>query len=375
MELKSLIASNYQRVITERKEWSQEILSMLRSGACEVYIWGIGNVGQLFYKYIKGYGAKISGFVDSDSEKQGTTIDGIMIISPEDLSLKINPTVIIGTAMYSCEIWEKLNAMGIHRILDAMDLMVNSMADNLKENDANIASEKIGTTFNLLEDAESREVFRRHIEGFFSFSKGFNKPSYFHDLCRPNQYFPDDIMFFSSDDVCVDCGAYIGDTLSNFVKFRKPFEHYICYELSKKNFFELQRQINIMTKETVEGTISLYNFGVSDKDQTIRYKDDDSSTTCSQDGIVGHLVCMDDHLKNKRVSFIKMDIEGMEMSALRGANKIIRVNKPKLAICVYHKVSDFWDIPLYIHSLNPRYKMYMRQHTPHWPETVCYAIP
>jgi hypothetical protein len=70
-----------------------------------------------------------------------------------------------------------------------------------------------------------------------------------------------------------------------------------------------------------------------------------------------------------------MDIEGAEPNALRGAAGIIRAQRPKLAICVYHDFRHLWEIPLYVKSLNPGYKLYLRHHTPLEYETVCYAVP
>ena len=69
-----------------------------------------------------------------------------------------------------------------------------------------------------------------------------------------------------------------------------------------------------------------------------------------------------------------MDREGSEMSALRGAKKCISSSHPRLAICLYHKPEDIWEIPLYIKNLNPDYKIYIRHHTDLMNETVCYAV-
>ena len=78
----------------------------------------------------------------------------------------------------------------------------------------------------------------------------------------------------------------------------------------------------------------------------------------------------------ERVTFIKMDIEGAELESLKGAGRIIiREQKPKLAICVYHKKEDIFDIPEYILSLNPKYKLYLRHYTLGEWDTVLYAIP
>lgn len=98
--------------------------------------------------------------------------------------------------------------------------------------------------------------------------------------------------------------------------------------------------------------------------------------TKETDGIIEiPVVKMDEVLSGKRVTFIKMDIEGSELRALKGAEDIIRKQKPKLAICVYHKPEDIWEIPGFIQSLRNDYKFYFR-HYCYWGtgETVMYAI-
>jgi hypothetical protein len=88
------------------------------------------------------------------------------------------------------------------------------------------------------------------------------------------------------------------------------------------------------------------------------------------------LVSLDDFLSEKEqreITYIKLDIEGAELEALKGMKKIIATCKPKLAICIYHKPTDLWTIPLFIRSLNPSYKLYIRQHD-RVHETVCYAL-
>lgn len=82
-----------------------------------------------------------------------------------------------------------------------------------------------------------------------------------------------------------------------------------------------------------------------------------------------------DHLlKNEKVSFIKMDIEGAEMEALKGAAEVIKANKPGLAISIYHKPNDFYEIPLYIMALVPEYRLYVRHHSCFFADTVLYAV-
>ena len=73
------------------------------------------------------------------------------------------------------------------------------------------------------------------------------------------------------------------------------------------------------------------------------------------------------------VDFIKMDIEGAELSALKGAKDTIIKHKPTLAICVYHRLEDFYEIPEFLSGLNLGYKFYLQHATVHGDETVLFA--
>jgi len=77
----------------------------------------------------------------------------------------------------------------------------------------------------------------------------------------------------------------------------------------------------------------------------------------------------------ERVDFIKMDIEGYELKALRGATKTICRSRPKLAISVYHRAADLYEIPTFIDRLGLDYKLYLEHYTIHAEETILYAIP
>jgi hypothetical protein len=74
-----------------------------------------------------------------------------------------------------------------------------------------------------------------------------------------------------------------------------------------------------------------------------------------------------------RLDFIKMDIEGAEMMALRGATETLKRFKPVLAISVYHKLIDFYEIPQEIDKLGLGYKFYFQHSALHGDETVVFA--
>jgi hypothetical protein len=84
---------------------------------------------------------------------------------------------------------------------------------------------------------------------------------------------------------------------------------------------------------------------------------------------------LDDILNGEIPTFIKMDIEGSEPDALIGATNRIKESQPVLAISVYHKQSDIWEIPLLIKSLSDNYSFFLRSHRDESWDLVCYAVP
>jgi hypothetical protein len=100
-----------------------------------------------------------------------------------------------------------------------------------------------------------------------------------------------------------------------------------------------------------------------------------NSAIDSEGGEEVQVTTIDKELQGKKVTFIKMDIEGSELEALRGAKNVIMKNRPKLAICIYHKPEDIWEIPSIIMQYYPGYKFYLRHYSLTDSDTVLYALP
>ena len=83
---------------------------------------------------------------------------------------------------------------------------------------------------------------------------------------------------------------------------------------------------------------------------------------------------LDGLLGSERVTFIKMDIEGAEVEALKGAKEIIQRDRPKLAISAYHRAEDIVNIPILVKEFVPDYHLYFRHYSNDVNETVLYAV-
>ena len=192
-----------------------------------------------------------------------------------------------------------------------------------------------------------------------------------------NQYFDKDIMQFTDHEVFVDCGGFVGDTTEMFISRIRNFSRIYSYEPENGNYEKAERYLSTWEHQ-VYHKITLRNTGVGKESATLKISSGGAGSHISQTGDQEvHIVSLDEDI-SEPVSFIKMDIEGFELDALAGAKNHILAEKPKLAICVYHKPDDLWQIPEYILQLNPTYKLYLRQYkyddgqNP-W-ESVLYAI-
>ncbi len=186
------------------------------------------------------------------------------------------------------------------------------------------------------------------------------------------QYFDPTVSVCKKECVYVDCGALDGYTAARFmlrcpsykrIYVYEPIEKY--YQECTENIGELQAENIVLRKAAVYEKNTILHFNINIKGSS---KADESGEIAVQG------VALDEDIIEP-VGFIKMDIEGSEKAALRGAERHIRNEAPMLAICVYHRPCDMREIPLMIRDMNQGYRFFLRHHQYNPNETVLYAIP
>jgi FkbM family methyltransferase len=184
----------------------------------------------------------------------------------------------------------------------------------------------------------------------------------------------------NKDDVVLDVGGCWGDTALFFAnKIGKNGKVY-SFEFIPNNISIFEKNINL--NPHLKDQIVLISSPVSNKSgNKIFYKDNGPGSQVKLEPFVGSTgtattISIDDFVEQNnlsKVDFIKMDIEGAEPFALNGAINTIKKFKPKLAIAIYHSMSDFVEIPKWIVDLNLGYKLYLDHYTIHSEETVIFA--
>lgn len=234
------------------------------------------------------------------------------------------------------------------------------------ENEFSQNKEKYEWIYSLLQDDNSREVFKKlvsfrleydiaHLEGF----------TWKEDV----QYFEDFLNLDADGETFIDVGCYNGFTSLEFIKRAPNYSAIHVFEPESDNYQ------NCLSSLSDHKNVHFHNFGLSRNKATLKLDAQGSGSRVSEDGTVSISVDKLDDVLSDAPTFIKMDIEGEEMAAIEGARNTIIKHHPRLAISVYHKPGDFWQIPKLVLSMRDDYDIYMRHYTECIYETVMFFMP
>lgn len=187
------------------------------------------------------------------------------------------------------------------------------------------------------------------------------------------QYFDPDIMKLEDEEVFVDAGCF---DLATSLALRRRCKHVkkvYAFEPDPQNYQVCLRQIE---KEAF-WEVELLPYGIWSKRCRLHFNATsgvDSAVSENGEFAITATTIDETIAPEDRVTTIKMDLEGSEQEALRGARETILRDRPKLAVCIYHGLEDMTEIPLYIKELVPEYKIYIRHYSNCDSETVLYAV-
>jgi FkbM family methyltransferase len=371
--------SNYLDEILKRKEFSIDKIKKEIKSSKHVCVFGIGAISYPIISSIKNFtDIKIDFLSDNDQTKWGKTFHGdLKCVSPAELEQYKDDIAILITTQHYKKIYAQLLEKGFKKIFAITEYRL--LNDAYFKNKQNIQTIKNNALkgMDILEDERSKEIMFTLIKNWFDFD--VDKVGY-EEIFTNDQYYPAGIIKLSDKEAFVDVGAYNGDTVFDFLKrTNNKFDSVFAFELDKKNFKEMEAAIDKLDVN-LKKKIKVYNLGLLDEEKNVYYETGGSGMQSTFINVIntasdsGKTVRLSDVIKNEKVTFLKMDIEGSEPQALSGAEEIIKKQKPKLAVCVYHKPEHLWEVPLYIKKIVPEYRIFFRHHTPLEYETVCYAV-
>ena len=347
-----------------------------------IYIYGAGVYGRFLFQAFEhlGYSLQIKAFViDVNSDR--TELFGVPILNFDQVNFSNEDIVVVGVqnssriianlenrkikyieADYDCEFYQNNLMYSVYKCIEVSSISdmcgkITQYYEGCLGNENDILS--------LYEEDISRSIISNRLEFYKTGDVAYI------DMIPVNykQYFQENYYHLSDQEVYVDCGAFDGDSINSFYGFTNgKYKKIIGIEPDKISFNKLvESSKNYHNIELFECATGSENTVVCFESKGVL------GSTVSDAGEPVEVKKLDDLLKDQRVTLIKMDIEGAELDSLIGAQELIKRCKPKLAVCIYHKMDDIIKIPKYIKELVPEYQFKVRQHSKSMLETVLYA--
>lgn len=179
----------------------------------------------------------------------------------------------------------------------------------------------------------------------------------------------------AAQEIFVDAGGFDGETTERFLQWCKGNGYAYCFEADLGNIAAIQKNFAGYNKREIVPKALWSETRILSMHMKGSPGSSVSPETNGGDVQAVEAIALDDFLKGSPVTFLKMDIEGAELEAIRGARGAISQQHPKLAISVYHKPEDIWILPKQILEYYPEYRFYLRHYSFGWYDTVLYAVP
>ncbi len=379
-ELEALLSESVSAAVERERSAFEQQTSRFDSN---LVLAGAGNFGRRVLKALRQEGIEPLAFVDANEKLWSTRIDGLEVLSHAEGARRHGKTATFCVTIWGgegmdtmAELMRPLRNLGCVSVIDFGPLAWRLKASLLPHYSLDLphkvllSAEDVRAVFDLWTDDASRAEYVAQVRWRLRLD--------FDNLPLPVKeriYFPNDLYRLTHDEVFVDCGAYSGDTIRDFLALcRGNFRRAYAFEADPQNFQKLERFVGGL-EPAVGSRIQASARAVSDRAGELRFSaTGTAASAAAAEGVAVACVPLDDE-QIECPTIIKMDIEGSEVAALQGAAGLIKQHTPVLSVCVYHSQDHLWRIPLQIAAANDAYRFYLRPHLRASWDLVTYAIP
>jgi FkbM family methyltransferase len=172
-------------------------------------------------------------------------------------------------------------------------------------------------------------------------------------------FLPKKALKFLDNKDFIDCGAYIGGSAIIFEKYYNPRKIY-AFEPEKENYAHM---LNAIKFNDLKKVVPI-EIGVGSKEEKVSFLPMQSLSKVISDDSDNkiEISTLDKYVfdRNLDVGLIKMDVEGFELNALKGAERTINQFKPVLSLSIYHNAEQFINVIKFVKELALDYKIIIR---------------
>lgn len=348
--------------IKEKNVWDY-----LKETSLPIVLYGMGNGTDMVMEKLNEIGVKASEVFASDEFVRGHSFRGYKVIKYSDVCEKYDDFVIVVCfAVHDDAMLEKIRKMSQEHTLFAPNVpIVNDgvfTREFIEEHDS-----EFDEAYSLLSDDFSRQSYIDILD-----FKVSGKVEYLFNCQKSKDEIYSEYLALGKDEIFMDLGAYDGDTVREFLQATdSQHEKIIAVEADEKNYKKLTDKTSGVER------IETHNLAVWNKKETLFFekKKGRNSKLSSAGQVEVQADSVDNILYGRKITVLKMDIEGSEEMALDGAVKTIQTYNPKLYVCAYHRNDDMFRLPLKINGIQKGYKFYFCHHPyiPAW-ESNFYCV-
>ena len=328
-----------------------------------IILYGMGNGADKVLDELEKRNIKAAGVMASDDFCRYQEYRGFTVQKQRDFERKFDDFIIalcFGTSLP--------NVMAhIRHVAEQHRLLIPNIpvaGENIMD-DRFIAQyrQEIERAYSLLADEPSRKVFKGALDFYYTGELKYldtiegDKDEVFANILRLR------------NERYLDLGAYRGDTVDEFLHYTDGYQSITAVEPNPKNHKKLCEHLADI------GNATALNAGIADRvgTMTISKKAGRMPVLGDTNGVEIPVTTVD--RIDCSPTYIKIDIEGMELKMLSGAERILRTMKPKLNLAAYHRTEDFFSLINRLHEINPDYRIYLRKHPyiPCWDLNI-YAV-
>lgn len=362
----------------------------LRARACRdldgapLVLYGAGNLGRMVLARLRRIGVEPVAFADDTPSKQGRTIDGLPVLPPAEAVERFGARAVFAVTILNpfasyLQTERRLRQVFDARVVPFLHLAWGYPEEFLPHYQFELPqhvlakSGAIRHALKLFADEESRRQFVAHVRFRLRLDYAALPATAMGD------YFPEDVLApLPSDVTFVDCGAYDGDTVRRFLaQQRGEFGRVYAFEPDGLNCRRLREYVEGLGEE-VSRRVCVYQAGVGARRERLRFNStgDMSATFGDEGGEEVEILPLQEVVEDDGAPlYIKFDVEGAEREALAGADLLIRRARPIVAISIYHRPDDLWELPAYLDALGLGYKLFLRTQGEDGMDVICYAVP
>lgn len=332
-----------------------ELWEYLKTAKKPIVLYGMGNGADKIIKVLEEKDIEFRGVFASDGFVRNKLFHGHQISSYTNLKEKFGEMIVL--LCFGSSLPDVIS--NILKIADEQELYapeVPVIGGGLFDS---AFLHKNAKDLKLVYDRLSDDISKKTFENIIKY-KLSGKINYLID-CQVDENEPYSSFLKLNNERFLDLGAYNGDTVLGFIEKCPNYDSITALEPDRKTFKKLLKNTENLRDFTP------INACVSDKCETVSFKMLGGRNSVLGEGKDEIEAVTVDSLEFKP-TYIKMDVEGEEVAAIKGAKQTILENKPKMLISAYHRTDDFVTIPKAVLSIRDDYKIYIRhfKYLPAW---------